>query len=148
METVLDKNKELKVSVKLVNSKLNFLGFSGDNTPVSIDYIAPLGDDSGYTSLELLLLSLSSCFGSAILTFLRRMKKSIASCDIKATGFRNETHPTGFKKILLNIDISSTDIADEDILKVIQLAKETYCPVLSMLKGNVDIEIRYAIFNK
>ena len=54
-----DKSKELKSTIRLVNDKLLFKGTVGDNTPVSIDYIAPLGDDMGYTSLELLLLLLS-----------------------------------------------------------------------------------------
>ena len=75
-----DKSKELNTTVKLINNKLNFIGNAGSNDPVSIDYIAPLGDDLGYTSLELLLLSLSSCVGSAVLTFLRRMGRTISAC--------------------------------------------------------------------
>lgn len=54
-----DKSKELNSSIKLVNNKLHFIGSVDNNEPISIDYIAPLGDDLGYTSLELLLLSLS-----------------------------------------------------------------------------------------
>lgn len=81
-----DKSKELNSSIKLVNDKLHFVGIVGDKDPVSIDYIPPLGDDLGYTSLELLLLSLSSCLGSAVLTFLRKMKKTITNCEIKASG--------------------------------------------------------------
>ena len=66
-----DKSKELTASIKLLNEKLHFEGVVDGNEPVSIDYTPPLGDNLGYTSLELLLLSLSSCMGSAILTFLR-----------------------------------------------------------------------------
>ncbi len=56
-----DKSRELNSTIKLVNDKLHFMGTVTGNQPVSIDYIAPMGDDLGYTSLELLLLSLSSC---------------------------------------------------------------------------------------
>jgi putative redox protein len=145
MEILIDKSKELRASVKLVNDRLRFDGLVDKNEPVAIDYIAPLGDDSGYTSLELLLLSLNSCIGSAVLTFLRKMKKTVTGCEIKAIGFRHENHPTGFKKINVAIEITSADVTEEDLVKVIRLSEDTYCPVWSMLKGNVDIEISYSI---
>jgi hypothetical protein len=58
---VANKSKELTASVKLINDKLNFSGTVEGNTPISIDYISPLGDNLGYTSLELLLISFSTC---------------------------------------------------------------------------------------
>jgi len=140
-----DKSKELKSTIRLINDKLLFKGTVGDNTPVSIDYIAPLGDDMGYTSLELLLLSLSSCLGSAMLTFLRRMHRTITSLEIQAKGLRKEEHPTGFSNIYLDIQITSPDAADQDVNKVISLAEDKYCPVWSMIKGNAVIETRFTI---
>jgi putative redox protein len=140
-----DKSKELNASVKLINDKLHFTGTVGNNDPISIDYIAPLGDDLGYTSLELLLLSLESCIGSAVLTFLRRMGKTISACDIHARGLRREEHPTGFSKIFIEIEIKSPDVTAEDMLKVVKLSEEKYCPVLSMIKGNAEMEITFKI---
>lgn len=58
---VIDKSKELTASIKLINDKLHFNGSVDGTNIVSIDFIPPLGDNLGYTSLELLLLSLSSC---------------------------------------------------------------------------------------
>ncbi len=137
----MDKNRELSASVTLVNDKLNFSANVEGNPPFSIDYIPPLGDNLGYTSLELILLSLSSCVGSAVLTFLRKMNKTIETCVISSTGIRNEEHPTGFREIYTLIEIKSSDVTVEDMNKVIQLAEDKYCPVYSMLKGNVDINI-------
>jgi putative redox protein len=140
-----DKSIELNSSVKLINNKLHFIGTAGENAPVSIDYIAPLGDDSGYTSLELLLLSLASCLGSAILTFLRKMNKTITSCEINTKGLRREEHPTGFKNILIDIHLTSSDVTENDMKKVIGLAEDKYCPVWSMIKGNTSIETTFTI---
>ena len=145
METLTDKSKVLHASVKLINDRLKFAGLVDNNEPISIDYIAPLGDGSGFTSLELLLLSLNSCIGSAVLTFLRKMKKTVEGCEIHSAGQRNENHPTGFKHISLNIIICSPDVTDADMNKVIQMSEDKYCPVWAMLKGNVEIEIRYTI---
>ncbi len=145
MGKVVDKSKELNTSIKLINDKLNFMGIVEGNIPVSIDYTPPLGDNSGYTSLELLLLSLSSCVGSSILTFLRKMNRTIKGFEINSSGIRREAHPTGFKTIILEINIKSADTSTDDFNKVVKLSEETYCPVLAMLKGNVDIEIRHSI---
>jgi putative redox protein len=140
-----DKAKELNTSVELINKKLHFNGIAGKNTPVSIDYFPPLGDDLGFTSLEFLLLSLSSCVGSAVLTFLRKMNKEITGCKILAKGIRKEEHPTGFKSITLDIQITAPDTSSDDMDKVIALAEDKYCPVWSMLKGNVELFINYQL---
>jgi len=140
-----DKSKELNSTVKLVNDRLHFIGTVEGNQPVSIDYIPPIGDNLGYTSLELLLLSLSSCVGSAVLTFLRKMNKTIVGCEINAKGLRREEHPTGFKNIIVEILLQSPNVTNEDMAKVIALAEEKYCPVLSMVKGNCTVDINFKI---
>ena len=140
-----DKSKELAASVKLVNDRLHFSGTVEGNSPVSIDYIPPLGDNLGYTSLELLLLSLSTCLGTAVLVFLRKMQKSITEFEISANGIRNEEHPTGFKTIVLDIYLKSKDANEGDLNKVIALSEDKYCPVWAMLKGNVQVTVRYTI---
>jgi putative redox protein len=146
METI-NKTKELTTTLKLINDRLKFSGIVESNAPVSIDYIPPLGDNQGYTSLELLLLSLSSCIGSAVLVFLRKMQKTITGMEIHAKGTRNEDHPTGFKSIFIQIQLNSPDVNESELKKVIGLAEDKYCPVWAMIKGNVIITFNYNIKN-
>ena len=148
MNTELNKSKELTTSINLVNDKLHFEGNVNGNDPISIDYIPPLGDNLGYTSLELFLFSLSSCLCSSVLIFLRRMRKTISGFEIISSGIRKEEHPTGFKTVTLQFIIKSPDVTAEDLDKVIKLSEETYCPVWSMIKGNVDIEVKYTIVSQ
>jgi putative redox protein len=75
------------------------------------------------------------------------MKKTITGCEIHANGTRKEEHPTGFKKIILEINLKSSDTTADDLNRVIKLSEETYCPVWAMLKGNVEIEIKYNIIS-
>ncbi len=145
---MIDKSKELTASISLLNNKLHFEGKVDGNQSISIDYTPPFGDNLGYTSLELLLLSLSSCIGSAVLTFLRKMQKTITSCEISATGIRKEEHPTCFKSISLFINLSSPDTTSEDLNKVLKLSEETYCPVWALLKGNVEVVVNHSIIQK
>ncbi|MBE0661367.1 MAG: OsmC family protein [Bacteroidales bacterium] len=140
-----DKSKELNTSIVLVNQKLNFTGKTDGSETLSIDYTAPLGDGLGFTSLELLLLSLSSCVGSTVLVFLRRKERTITGFGINAKGIRREEHPTCFSKIFLEINLQSPDIKEADLDKVIKLSEQTYCPVWAMLMGNVEVEVLYNI---
>jgi putative redox protein len=136
MET--DKSKELNAKIVLINDKLNFTGIADNNPTISIDYVPPLGDNLGYTSLELFLLSFSSCVGSAVLTILRKMKKEFSSFEINSRGIRKQEHPTGFSTIYLEINLKSSGITKEDLDKVLHLS-EGICPVWSMIKGNVEV---------
>ncbi len=145
---MIDKSKELTASISLLNNRLHFEGKVDGNQSISIDYTPPFGDNLGYTSLELLLLSLSSCVGSAVLTFLRKMQKTITSCEISAKGIRREEHPTCFKSISLFINLSSPDTTSEDLNKVLKLSEETYCPVWALLKGNVEVVVNPSIIQK
>jgi putative redox protein len=140
----IDKSKELKTTIQLLNEKLHFEGNVDGNEPVSIDYTPPLGDNLGYTSLELFLLSLSSCIGSAILVLLRKMKKNIEFFEINSTGYRNEEHPTGFHTIKMQVNLKSNNINPDEMQKVIDLIKGI-CPVLSMLEANIKVIIEYNI---
>ena len=60
MENKIDKSKMLQSHIILVNDAVNFKGTVEGNPSISIDYTPPLGNNLGYTSLELFLLSLSS----------------------------------------------------------------------------------------
>ena len=136
---MIDKSLEVEASLQLVNKKLHFEGLVEGNEAVSIDYIPPFGDNLGYTSLELLLLCLSSCVGSAVLIFLRKMQKDIVSFQIQSKGFRKQEHPTGFKQITMQLNITCDNLTVEEVAKVLQMTESTYCPVWSMLKGNVEV---------
>jgi putative redox protein len=135
----------LNTSLKLINDKIQFEGNAGSNPPVIIDYVPPFGDGSGYTSLELLLLSLSSCSASSILILLRKMKKTISSFEVKASGTRRDVHPTYFSFITLEFILKSPDVTNEDMQKVISLSEETYCPVWGMIKHSCVITTSHTI---
>lgn len=139
-----DKSKILTASVKLLNEKLHFEGKADENNPVSIDYTPPFGDNLGYTSLELFLLSLSSCAGSAILVVLRKMNKQIEKFEIRSTGIRKQNHPTGFENITLDVFIKSPDIAAAELEKLTEKI-EGICPVLSMLDKSIKTNINFKI---
>lgn len=139
-----DKSKSLTVSIRLLNEKLHFEGKVEGNESISIDYTPPLGDNLGYTSLELFLLSLSSCAGSAILVLLRRMNKQIEKFEITSVGNRKQNHPTGFEAITLQVNIKAKSLNSNEMEKVLEKL-EAICPVLSMLDKSIKTTIEFKI---
>ena len=61
-----------KVTVRLINQKVQFIGVSNANPeqPITFDYKPPLGDGMGFNGLELLLMSFSGCSATAIVYLL------------------------------------------------------------------------------
>jgi putative redox protein len=136
---------QLMVTASLINEKVKFKGVSRSNPEIILDYTAPIGDGEGYTSLELMLISLATCSGTSILILLRKMRKDVSGLTINVKGDRREQHPTYFKKIFMEFNIVSKDILDTDLEKVLKLSEESICPVWNMIKNNVEISYEYKI---
>lgn len=136
---------QLEVSVDLTNQKVQFTGVARANIAISIDCLPPLGNGQGYTPLELLLISLASCSGTTVLTLLRKMQKNISGIKVNAKGIRREQAPTSFQTITLEFVISSEDAQSSEVQKAIKLTEETYCPVWTMLKNNVEVNPEFRI---
>jgi len=135
----------LKTEIKLVNDKIHFIGKAKDNEPISIDYSSPIGDDLGYTSLELFMLSLSSCVGSSLALLLRKMNKTVTGLEVNTYGVRRNQHPTSFEKITLQIVLISDDATNQSVDKALALSEDSICPVWAMIKNNVEVVINYSI---
>ena len=138
-------SEQLTVSVNLINEKVKFKATSRSNPEIVLDYTPPIGDGEGYTSLELLLISLASCCGTSITLLLRKMRKNVSGLQINARGNRREQHPTSFDKIFIEICLNSTDAEASDMDRVLKLSEESICPVWNMLKNNVEISCEYKI---
>lgn len=136
---------DLRASAELINDKMMFRCTSGENPAVITDYTAPLGDGQGHTSLELFLASLCSCLGGTAAIFLRKMGKDVGGITVDAKGVRRTEHPTSFETIDLFVSVVSGDAQDADVARVLKMAEETYCPVVAMIKGNVDVSVSHEI---
>jgi len=73
------------------------------------------------------------------------MNKTIIGMDIIAKGIRREVTHTSFKSIAIILNIISKNLTTADLDKAIQLSRASFCPVWSMLKGNVSLEVDYKI---
>ena len=136
----------LEASVNLINQKAKFECWVDGKEPVIVDYIPPLGDGEGYTSLELLLLSLASCFGSTVKFLINsQLKTNVDGLRVKVSGTRRQEHPTSFESIKLELIVNSSAIKPDVLEKMIQAAKEKFCPVWAMVKNHAEMSTEYTI---
>lgn len=139
------KTHQLEGSVKSVNDKVRFQCTVEGQPPIFVDYIPPFGGGEGYTSLELLLLSLATCFGSSVKFLLaRKPQVKVSDFEVHASGLRRTDHPTSFSKISLHLKLRATEVPSDAFEEVLRQA-EAICPVWDMLKNNVEILREYEL---
>ncbi len=137
----------LRGSAELINKKAKFRCSVEGKEDIITDYIPPLGDGEGHTSLELLLLSLSSCFASSVKFLLMREKIEIDELRVTAEGVRREIHPTSFSNISLFMRIKGRGLTPEILEIAVKASEESICPVYAMIKASTDISVKYRIEN-
>ncbi len=135
---------ELKTSV-VFGEKLKATGKGHTDREVAIDYFKPLGDDTGFTSLELLMVSLCSCTGHVTKMILEKMQKRVEGMEVRAVGKRQEEHPTVLTDIRLFFQFKGGTVDGPSIEKAVSVGEENLCPVWAMLKNSVSITWEYAI---
>ncbi len=135
----MDKSKNLITTLDLLNDKVHFHGQTEGQSPVSIDYVPPVGENLGYTSLELLLLSLASCMATSLLLFLRRKGRTVSGLQVRSEAERRTEHPTILTSIHMRFYFTSPDLEIDDFEKVLAMAEEMYCPVYAMINPQTKI---------
>lgn len=138
-------NGMLEVNLHTINDKVRFDACAPDKPAIAIDYFPPVGDGEGYTSLELLMASFASCVGTALLTLLRAMRKTVSALETEARGAQCPEHPKKLSRIDLSMVFTSPDLEEADVQKALAMAEEKYCPVWAMIKGTTEVGVTFAI---
>ena len=139
----------IKVKADLRNEKVRFLGVSEANPgrPVQFDYAAPLGDGDGFAGLELLLLSLAGCSGTAVAYLARKMGKTVKGLTVNVKGWKTEKLPLKFERIELEFVLTSPDTAEGEMNRIVGLTEESVCPVWAMIRGNAEVKASFRLLS-
>jgi putative redox protein len=130
---------EMRVTVGGLKGKMQLTGKGHTPQEVKIDYRPPLGEDTGFMSLELLLISLASCSAHNVLFLMGRAGKKVDDIHVEAVGQRREEHPTMITHVELRFAVKGEGLEKPIVERVIQAAEEQFCPVWAMLKNTVVI---------
>ncbi len=129
----------LKADAKLLNGRMKYECTAGDHPAIITDYVPPIGNNEGYTPLQVFLLSFAACAGGAVSMLLQKFGKSFSDFSVHIEGTRRDEHPTCFSSIRLEFRLTSADATEEDMKLAIAKAEELICPVWAMVKGNVEV---------
>lgn len=137
----------LNVDFKLANEKVKFTVVSRKrpDSPVTMDFIPPIGDGEGFAGLELLLISFCGCVSTAIVGLLRKTRKNIISYEGTAEGIISE-NPMSLTKIIFEARVKSDNINAEDMEKILNVASNI-SPVWLAVKNNVEVTAKYNIIS-
>lgn len=136
----------LNVKMQTIDEKTMFSATARENPEIIIDYFPPIGSGNGYTSLELFITSFGSCLSSTLLSLLRyRMRKKVDGVVVEVQGTVREEHPKALKHILLALTLKSKELSKAEALEALKAAEDKMCPVWSMIKGNVDVDVKIEI---
>lgn len=136
----------LKVNLQTIDDKVMFSAAARENPQITIDFFPPIGTAKGYTSLELLMASFGSCLGTSLLTLLRyKMEKTVEGLSIEMDGRVREEHPKALTHIVMVLKFKAKDLSEAEVLKAVKVSEEKICPVWSMLKGSVAVDIKTEI---
>ena len=142
----MDIMSTLTVKMKTIDEKSMFSATARENPEIIIDYFPPIGTGNGYTSMELLMASFGSCVSTTLLSLLRyRMKKKVDGVVAEVQGTMREEHPKGLKHILLALTFKSKELSQAEALEALKVAEDKMCPVWSMIKGNVEVDVKIEI---
>jgi putative redox protein len=92
--------------------------------------------------MELLLVALGGCTASGVGLLLRKKGRVVTAVKAQVTGDRAETHPTVFRSIDLELEVTSPDATEEELDAVLLAAETTICPVYIMLSQATTIRAR------
>jgi len=138
-------SNQLEAKIQLLNEGVKFKSLVEGKPEIITDYLPPYGDGLSLLPLELFLISFGTCAGGVISPILKKMGRHVRDLQITVQGKRREEHPLCFSEIKLVISVTSEDVTEEDLTKVMKLAEEKICPVWAMLKGNVDVKYELCV---
>jgi putative redox protein len=135
----------MEYSVEAVHQEgLRFVATAGSHS-VTTDY--PLKADdvgAGQRPLEMLLASLASCAGGALVVLLRRGGHRVGGLTVRARGVRRSEHPTVFTEIALEFVVCG-NLERSVVAEALEQSEARVCPVWAMLKPATPISSSFRI---
>jgi len=117
--------KDAKVVWK---SGLAFEGIGGSGLTVSLDTIAEEGGGTGFSPMELALVSLASCTAMDVISILKKKRQDVTGFEVRAHGLRTDDHPRIFTDITLEYVVRGHGVDPKAIERAIELSETNTVP--------------------
>ena len=135
--------KKTKLSGDLVG-KMAF-EMTLDGHPLVVDAGPELGgENKGPRPKQLLLAGLIGCTGIDVMSILNKMRVNLDAFNISVEASSVDQHPQVYDSIKLTYSFKGDKLPIDKLEKAVNLSKDRYCPVYSMLSkaANIETEIK------
>jgi putative redox protein len=115
--------------------------------PVTLDTVAPEGDDEAASPKEALLAALAGCTAMDVAAILRKKRQVATRYDVAVSGESAAEHPRVFTAITVEHRVTGA-VEAEALRRSIELSSTRYCPVSRMLSASVRLEHWYRLIDE
>ncbi len=122
-----------------------FEGVGKSGLSIRFDTTAEEGGGTGFTPMELVLLSQAACTGMDVISILKKKRQDVISFEVRAHGLRADDHPRVFTDITLEFIVRGHGVDPEAVARSIELSETKYCSVGGMLNKTANIKTTYRV---
>ena len=111
---------------------------NGNN--VRID-MRPAAEKENQSPIELLISALAACVAVEVAGIIKKKRKTLNDLVIESDYTRKETNPKGITDVHQKYILTSPDVKEEELTKMIRLIIDGYCSVADSLKANITYSV-------
>lgn len=104
------------------------------------------GDNDGFRPMELMALSLAGCTAMDVISILGKKRQEVTDFQVKVVAERADQHPKVFTSAVIEYHIAGKAVAENAVVRAIELSAESYCPAQAMLGKVIPLELKYHIY--
>jgi len=120
---------------------------SGFTVPLGTDP-AFGGDNDGFRSIELMLVSLAGCTAMDVISILKKKRQEITGFDVKVHADRADEHPRVFTALEIHYLLRGRNVDPAAVERAMELSETKYCPAQAMLAKVAPIKLTYEIIEE
>jgi len=126
---------------------MTFVGESATGFPIQMDSdLAAGGTNSGARPMELIAIGLAGCTAMDVISVLKKMRQNVTQFEVRVDAPRSSEHPKVFTSAVITYVISGKNLAENSVLRAIELSATKYCPVETMLSQAFPMDLHYEIY--
>lgn len=109
---------------------------------IPLDTTPPLGDNTGMSPKQMLLVSICGCTGMDVVALLKKYKQPLESMAIEAEAETTDAHPRIFQEVHVRYTLTG-EVDVERVKSAVELSMQQYCGVSAMIAKASPI--RYSV---
>jgi len=113
-----------------------FIAENQSGNKLDIDML-PTDQKNHQSPMEILLSAVTACAAVDIVSMIRKRRKTFVDLKAEAEGSRQDEHPRRFTDIYIKYIVTSPDLKDEELERIVDLAVSKYCSVAATLNSNI-----------